>query len=100
MRTPILMHTLTMGAIHAMVEATRSQNIMVVVDVPRPTSAEIFEAMVLAEMSRKQRDRFVIVKSRDMLEPRLGPSTFRKASQPFAQFAKEPSKKQRNRKHF
>lgn len=84
-----------------MVEASRSQKLAFVAEVPRPTTAELFEAMVISDMAKEKRTKFLIeIPCRDMMEPRLGPSTFRKASAPFAQFAKEPSRKQRNRKHL
>lgn len=86
-----------------MVEATRSQSIVLVGEPTKspPTLAEAFEAMVITDMAKEKRTKFLIeLPFRDMMEPRLGPSTFRKASAPFAQFAKEPSKKQRNKKHF
>lgn len=84
-----------------MVEASCKDGTVVVAEVPRPTLAEAFEAMVMAGMAKEKRDKFLIeIPFRDMMEPKLGPSTFRKASAPFAQFAKEPSKKQRNRRHI
>lgn len=100
MRTPILIHALTMATVHAMVETSRHPKVVLVAEVPRPTTAELFEAMVIAEMSQKKRTKFMIeIPFRDAMESKLGVSTFRKESQPFAQFAKNPSKRSINKRH-
>lgn len=86
-----------------MVEAARSNTapIIVIDSIPQTTPAELLEKVMMSEMVKEKREKFLIeIPFRDMMEPRLGPSTFRKASAPFAQFAKEPSRKQRNRRHI